>query len=162
MPLEVSRLLLRPLLLAPPFFVCHFLEEAPGFVPWFNQHVNRDITSGLFWRVNLTGLAITLVVVAIEWFSRSSLSATLAIGWLSFLMLTNGIFHIVGTIVDSEYVPGLITAIVLYLPYYFWVVVTAVKSRRIGFLTLFVASILGSTPMLIHGYFILFRGGRLF
>jgi hypothetical protein len=27
----------RALLLAPPVFVCHFLEESPGFVAWFTM-----------------------------------------------------------------------------------------------------------------------------
>ena len=31
-------------------------------------------------------------------------------------MLANALFHIVGGIVDGQYVPGLVTAIVLYLP----------------------------------------------
>jgi hypothetical protein len=31
----------RGLLFAPLVFVAHFLEESPGFVPWFNTHVTR-------------------------------------------------------------------------------------------------------------------------
>src|SRR5688572_4407678 len=96
----------RLLLLAPVIFVCHFLEESPGFVQWFNAHVARGITSGLFWRVNLSALAITLIVVSIEWFSRSAFSLTLALVWLSFLMLANAIFHMAGGLVDRQYVPG--------------------------------------------------------
>lgn len=152
----------RLLLLAPLIFVCHFLEESPGFVQWFNAHVARGITSKLFWRVNLSALAITLIVVGIDWFSRSAFSLSLAIVWLSFLMLANAIFHIVGGLVDRQYVPGLATAILLYLPYYSWLFIRAVKSKQVKLIVLVVGAVIGSVPMLLHGYLIIFRGSRLF
>lgn len=152
----------RALLLAPLIFVCHFLEESPRFVQWFNSHVARGINSGLFWRVNISALVITVMVVGIEWFSRSAFSLILAIVWLSFLMLANAMFHVVGGLVDQQYVPGLATAILLYIPYYSWLFVNAVKSAQVDVIGLVVAAVLGSMPMLIHGYLILFRGSRLF
>lgn len=150
------------LLFAPFIFVCHFLEESTQFVAWFNAHVARGITSGLFWRVNLTALVITVIVVGMEWFSRSAFSLCLAIAWLSFLMLANALFHVTGGLVDRQYVPGLVTAILLYLPYYSWLFTKAVNSHRVAAAILVVAAVLGSILMLIHGYLILFRGSRLF
>src|SRR5919199_2405813 len=152
----------RLLLLAPVIFVAHFLEESPGFVQWFNEHVARGITPGLFWRVNLSALVITLIVVGIEWFSRSALSLTLAVAWLSFLMFANALFHRAGGLADGRYVPGLATALLLYLPYYGWFFMRAVKSRRGEGVVFVVEGALGSLPMLIHGYLIVFRGSRLF
>src|ERR1700675_4164410 len=70
------------ILFAPLIFVSHFLEESSRFVIWFNSHVDRGISPGLFWRVNITALVITLIVVAFEWFSRSASSLTLAVAWL--------------------------------------------------------------------------------
>lgn len=150
------------LLLAPVIFVCHLLEESPGFVQWFNAHVARGITSGLFWRVNLFALIITLIVVAVEWFARSAFSLILAVAWLCFLMLANAVLHIAGALVDKQYVPGLATAILLYLPYYSWFFIRAVKSKRVKVIVLVVGAVLGSLPMLMHGYLIIFRGSRLF
>lgn len=152
----------RALLLAPFIFICHFLEESPGFVEWFNAHVARGITSGLFWRVNISALVITAMVVGIEWFSRSAFSLMLVIGWLSFLMLANAVFHIVGGVVDKQYVPGLVTAILLYIPYYSWLFMKAMKSKRVKVIGLVLAAVLGSLPMFMHGYLILFQGRRLF
>ena len=152
----------RAILLAPFIFVCHFLEESPTFVAWFNAHVARGITSELFWTVNICGLVITLIVVGIEWFSRSAFSLILIIAWLGFLMLANAILHIAGGLVDREYVPGLATALVLYIPYYLWLFAKALKSRKVKPAGLFVAAVLGSIPMIIHGYLIVFRGSRLF
>src|SRR4030095_16763858 len=152
----------RALLLAPLIFVCHFLEEAPGFVDWFNARVVRGITPGLFWRVNITALVITVTVIGLEWLSRSALSLTLAVAWLGCLMFANSLFHLAGAFVDRRYVPGLVTALALYLPYYLWLFVKAVKSDRVQPAILVGGAVLGAIPMLVHGYLIVFRGSRLF
>jgi hypothetical protein len=152
----------RGLLLAPFVFVAHFLEEGSGFVPWFNAHVTQGITQDLFWNVNITGLVITLIVIFGFWVSRSVASVLLVVAWLSFLMLTNAILHITGAFVDRAYVPGLATAIVLYLPYFAWVVSEVLRGRRVAPGLVAVAAVLGGIPMAVHGYRILFLGTRLF
>jgi hypothetical protein len=151
-----------PILIAPLIFVCHFLEEAPTFVPWFNAHVGRGITSGMFWRVNLTALGITLIVVAVEWSSRSGASQALVMVWFGFLMFTNAVFHITGAFVDRGYVPGLVTAVIFYLPYFSWLFGRGVKRQRLSVAASIIAAIIGGIPMAAHGYLILFRGSRLF
>ena len=150
------------IILAPFIFTGHFLEESPGFVSWFNAHVSMGITSGLFWSVNITALVITVIVTLVELFAPSSASASLVILWFSFLMLANALFHITGAIVDKRYMPGLVTAIVLYLPYYFFVASRLLKTGRLKIGWLIVLALLGSALMLIHGYLIIFRGSRLF
>lgn len=152
----------NPILLAPLIFILHFLEEAPTFVSWFNSHVARGITPGMFWRVNLTALVITLIVVAAEWLSRSSLSLILVVGWFGFLMFANAILHIVGAFVDGRYVPGLGTAVLLYVPYYLWLFVRGVKRDFVSLPLLILVAFIAAIPMLAHGYLILFRGSRLF
>ena len=112
--------------------------------------------------MSISTLVITLIVVGIEWLSRSAFSLTLVIAWLSFLMLANAILHIAAGLVDRQYVPGLVTAILLYIPYYLWLFMKAMKSERVHRAVLSVAVVLGSIPMLIHGYLIVFRGSRLF
>jgi GNAT superfamily N-acetyltransferase len=150
------------LLFAPLVFVAHFLEESPGFVAWFNDHVTRGITQDMFWTVNFTGLLITVIVCLLVWTTRSVAAVVLAVAWLSCLMLTNGVFHITGAVVDRAYVPGLATAILLYLPYCGWVAREVLRDRRIAPGLLAGAAILGAIPMAVHGYRILFLGTRLF
>ena len=154
---------LRTLLLAAPLiFTAHFSEEAPGFVTWFNAHVARGITVPLFWSVNYTALGITVAVAALEWRSNSTLSALLAIAWLSLLMFANALFHLAGALVDRAYMPGLATAILLYLPFYGWIIASAIQWRRLPRAGVAAAAILGALPMLVHGYLIVFLGSRLF
>jgi len=52
--------------------------------------------------------------------------------------------------------------ILLYLPYYSWLMAKIVKSGQIKISVLLGATVLGAIPMCIHGYRILFLGGRLF
>jgi hypothetical protein len=154
---------LRTLLLAAPLvFVAHFLEEGPGFVAWFNAHVARGITEPLFWSVNYTALAITVAVVALEWIDRSAVSATVAVAWLSFLMFANALFHLAGALADRAYMPGLVTALLLYLPFYGLVVARAIRGSRVPRGALAAAALLGALPMLAHGSLIVFHGSRLF
>jgi hypothetical protein len=150
------------LLAAPVIFVAHFMEEAPGFVTWFNAHVARGISDSLFWTVNYTALAITIAVVLLEWLSSTALSASLVIAWLSFLMFANALLHLAGALVDRAYMPGLVTALLLYLPFYGWVVSRALQMRRLPRSAVATAAVLGAVPMLAHGYLIIFRGSRLF
>ncbi len=159
---QASDPLSRGLLLAPLVFVAHFLEEGPGFVAWFNAHVTTGITTSLFWTVNATALLITVLVALAVQTTRSAEAVVLTVAWLSFLMLTNAIFHITGAIVDRGYVPGLATAILLYLPYCGWVARQIVRTRRIAPGLLVAAAVLGAIPMAVHGYRILFLGTRLF
>jgi uncharacterized protein with HXXEE motif len=105
---------------------------------------------------------ITIIVVLAELFAPSLISVSLVVLWFSFLMFANALFHITASLVDQTYTPGLVTAIVLYIPYYLLILAGIVKTKRIktGFLAGLILA--GSLPMLIHGYMILFLGGRLF
>jgi hypothetical protein len=152
----------RVLLLAPIVFIIHVLEESRTFVPWLNSHVTPGTTQNAFWNVNLIGLLITGILSLGFWATRSTASLFLIVAWLSFLMLTNAIFHITGTIVDRAYVPGVVSAIVLYLPYCAWVLVRVFRSRSLPFGVVSAAVVVGGLPMAVHGYQILFLGTRLF
>jgi len=159
---RVSERLRRGILLAPLVFAAHFLEESSSFVPWFNARVARGITQDFFWTVNATGLLITVFLTSGLWATRSASAALVMVAWLSFVMLTNGIFHITGAIVDRGYVPGLVSAVVLYLPYCAWVAAQVVRHRCLPTGLLVAAAVLGGVPMAVHGYRILFLGTRLF
>jgi hypothetical protein len=166
--METSRRPLRSasfhtlLLAAPLIFVAHVAEEAPGFVTWVNAHIDRDITQEMFWTVNLTGLGMTLLVVLFEWVSRSKVSAVVALAWLGLIMVGNAVLHTTGALVDRAYAPGVITALLLYVPFSAWVIARVVQTRRLSALAATIAVVLGTLPMLAHGYMILFRGTRLF
>jgi len=162
MDVPTTNLLPRILLWAPLVFICHVLEEAPKFVEWFNAHVTRGIDFTIFLQVNLSGLVITVLVIGMYWFARSGFALSLVVAWFSFLMFANALLHLAGSIVDKNYAPGVITALLLYLPYYFFVMTKIFKTGQLRASLMFGAAALGAIPMCIHGYRILFLGSRLF
>jgi len=98
--------------------------------------------------------------LGIAFCARSAAAQILTIGWFGFLMGSNALFHITGAVVDRSYVPGLVSAALLYVPFYSWLLVRSAK--RVNVVVLVGAALAGATPMLVHGYLILFRGSRLF
>lgn len=150
------------LVAAPVIFAAHVLEEAPGFVTWVNERIDRDITQSSFWAVNIVALIITLAVVLFEWTRQSKSSAIAAVVWLGFLMYGNALIHIAASVVDRGYVPGVVTALMLYLPFIVLVVTGLKRSGRVPPPVIALSLVLGSLPMLLHGYMIHFRGTRLF
>ena len=149
-------------LLAPVVFAIHVLEESPGFVNWFNSLVARGITQDLFLTVNVTAFVITtlLAALAAATAERALMIATLA--WLAFLMFANAVFHIVATVVHQRYCPGVVTATLLYLPYFLWLAALVRKRFAVGLPALVPLVLLAGIPMYAHGYLIVFRGSRLF
>jgi hypothetical protein len=77
-------------------------------------------------------------------------------------MFANALLHITGAIVDAAYMPGLITAAVLYLPFWTLVIARIVRLRRLPRAGIVIAGAVGALPMVAHGYLIIFRGSRLF
>jgi hypothetical protein len=149
-------------LLAPVIFAVHVAEEAPGFVEWFNSLVPRGISPSLFFSVNATAFIITLILAGLLAATCERVVATLTLAWLGFLMLANAVFHLVAAVVHVRYCPGVVTATVLYLPYFAWFFWVVVRHLRVPALVAVGAALVGSVPMAAHGYLIVFRGDRLF
>ena len=159
---DPSRRTARLALLAPPLFAVHWLEEAPDFVAWANAHVDRGIDQALFNQVNLGGLVVTIVVALAHYFARSGASLAATAAWLGFLMAGNAVLHVVAALIDGGYVPGVISAAALYIPFFCLFLAAAARERRVPAVVLMMATVLGALPMLLHGYLILFNRSRLF
>lgn len=148
----------RIALFAPLVFILHAAEEAPTFVSWFNSLVQPGISQQLFLQVNASVFVITIVLALFATLANEKTAVLVFLGWLSFFMFANAIFHVIATLVHTRYSPGTITAVTLYLPYFFWFL-----SRLRGDWAAIVAAIVvGSVPMFVHGYLIVFKGERFF
>jgi hypothetical protein len=82
--------------------------------------------------------------------------------WVGFLMLANGMLHIVGTIAHARYCPGVVTGTLLYLPYGVLLLRRIVRDLQVSPVAVLGVAALGAMPMLVHGYLIVFRASRLF
>jgi len=146
----------------PRLFVVHVVEEAPGFVAWFNSLVTPGIYQPLFLSVNGVALTITLIVGFGVASAREPMSGIIGAAWVGFLMLANAVFHIVATISLSRYCPGVVTATLIYLPVSALFFRAVVRELGISSLVVAAVALLAGTPMFIHGYLIVFQGSRLF
>ena len=154
---------LRKLVLAAPFvFILHVLEEAPGFVAWFNSLVPRGIAQDLFLTVNAVALTITVLIALLVVAAPNAASGLILAAWVGFLMLANGLFHLVGTIAHARYCPGVITGTVLYIPFGILLLRWIIRDLDLRPLLILGTAALGAVPMLAHGYLIVFRASRLF
>jgi hypothetical protein len=154
---------LRKLVLLAPFiFILHVLEEAPGFVAWFNSLVPRGITQSLFLTVNAVALTVTVAIALFVAASPDKVSGLVLAAWVGFLMLANGVLHIVGTIAHARYCPGVVTGTLLYLPYGVLLLRKTVRDLELRPGVVLGTAALGGVPMLVHGYLIVFQASRLF
>ena len=152
---------LRIVALAPFILLAHVFEESFGFVEWFNRYAEPDLTVRGFYVLSTIALAVTagLAAAGMRW--REYHLGLVLIAWLSFLMLANGGLHIAASFMFNEYVPGAITSVVLYLPYF--LIVTVAISRRfdVPARAVFIVTVLGAVPMLMQGLSVLLAGRRL-
>jgi len=123
-----------------PLYMLHQYEEHDN--DRFRQFVNRQISGGrealsplAVFVINIPGVwGVILVSFALAWNVRPGLGL-IAI----YLVLVNGVAHIVAAIAMRRYNPGLITALVLFLPVgglAWWILQDAnpsVKDHAIGF-----------------------------
>jgi hypothetical protein len=150
------------ILLAPIIFLMHAAEETPGFVKWFNNLVTPGISQSLFLSVNAFAFIITIILAGMLAVTKKRFAAILMLAWLGFLMLANALFHLAAAIAYIKYCPGVVTAVILYLPYFVWFFRIAVRYLNVHPVEAFISSFIGSIPMAVHGYLIVFRGDRLF
>jgi hypothetical protein len=146
---------------APLLFAAHFAEEIPGFVEWVNSHVAQGMTDEWFWQANIVVLIITTIIAVIVWSNRSTPATLAAVIWLSFMMGANSLVHITASLALRQYVPGVATASLLYVPFFPLVLVYA-RRRGVSWIALLAAAVVGALPMFIQGYLIIFEGTRLF
>lgn len=161
--MDLSWITLRRFALAMPLvFAAHGFEEAVGgFFLWFNDRVEPDLSWNKFMAVGFTALAISTFVGAFLADKRNRAMATIASAWVGFLMLGNGIAHITAAIVEVDWVPGLATAAILYLPYSLLLYAAIVVECAQPVWRIALAALLGAFPMFIQGWLVIFEGESL-
>lgn len=101
--------------LAPVAYAVHIAEEAPRFVVWTRLYpglFSKTLSTGEFVATNAVLMLVVLAAVALC--RRRSLAvAGLAVASWQF---SNAVFHIALTLTSGVYSPGVVTAIVIYVP----------------------------------------------
>lgn len=147
---------------APLLFLLHVVEEYPRLIPWLNSLLRQDITTAEFFALNAFAFMMLAGLTAFAVIDPGPVSALLFLTLVSVMMAWNALFHVLATLKLGAYAPGVITSVALYVPYTVLVTRAAWRERlaRIG--ALGTACVVGAGTMGVHGFLILFRGGRLF
>jgi hypothetical protein len=97
-----------------PAYLAHVGEEwFGGFPEWVGTVVGRSLPRSAFLLIN--GVALALLVAAIRAALRADRHGWIAVA-VATIVLVNTVVHAAGAALTASYSPGLITAVVLYVP----------------------------------------------
>ncbi|CAA0079479.1 Uncharacterised protein [Zhongshania aliphaticivorans] len=102
--------------LAPLAYLVHILEESQQFAAWASTHFAGGFTTAQFVKNNLiimgilVGLSVLVTLHPRKWTAL-----------LHFYQLCAGMFHMGATAYIGVYSPGLLSAILLYLPVSYYI-----------------------------------------
>jgi uncharacterized protein with HXXEE motif len=98
-----------------PAFAAHVGEEWVGDFPhWIGTIVGRPLPAGGFFIVN--GIGLLLVIAGIRAAVRQERYGWIAVA-VATIALVNTLAHAAGAALTASYSPGLISAVVLYVPF---------------------------------------------
>ena len=97
-----------------PAYLIHVAEEwFAGFPRWVAIVAGRPVPDAAFLIIN--AIAIVLLIVGIRSATQAEESGWIAVA-IAAIALINTVFHAGGSVLTGTYSPGLISAVVLYVP----------------------------------------------
>lgn len=116
-----------------------FMGDQYHFLNWAYRS-GVDISPFSVVIINLTGYLIALAPL---FFKPPTKAFALVYLFGAGILLANGMFHLGGATIQSDYSPGMITALFLFLPLYIKSILLAVE-RMVSFKLIFALSLYGS------------------
>ena len=130
--------------LFPAAFTLHVLEEYPGFTRWAQFYASDKFTQQDYKRIHLFGIVMSAITVAIVSRHPNPIIVFLFFAFiLAPSLLFNSVFHGGASIMTRDYCPGVITAVLLYLPVFVFLSRLAWRENLIGLRSLAAILILG-------------------
>jgi len=97
-----------------PAYLIHLAEEwFGGFPAWVALIVERPVPETAFVAIN--AVALMLVIIGLRAATQAEANGWIAVA-VATIVLVNTFFHLVGAALTSSYSPGVISAVVLYVP----------------------------------------------
>jgi hypothetical protein len=116
----------------------------------------------MFMAITGTAFVVTTLVAAQLAVSRGRAIAFVATAWVGLLMFANGLVHVAASIVDGGYVPGLGTAVLLYLPLSLLLFAAITVECGLSRIAVAAVALLAGIPMFVQGWLVIAEGSRLF
>lgn len=97
-----------------PAFAIHVAEEwFGGFTTWVAPFAGGTMSADAFLGIN--GVAMLLLVIGVRAASREESNGWIAVT-IATIALINTVSHLAGAAMTNSYAPGLISAVILYVP----------------------------------------------
>jgi uncharacterized protein with HXXEE motif len=103
--------------LFPPAFILHVVEEWPRFTRWAQTHASEQFTQHDYNAIHVAGIFASVLGATLVWLFPNRAVVLL---FLTFLLAPsvcfNALFHAGASLLTRTYCPGVVTAILIYLP----------------------------------------------
>lgn len=142
---EREKFLTRLIWLFPIAYVFHIAEESNGFANWVTNVLGGQMTIKPFIINNSIFMLVLLTLCFTAARKQESWSTFLLFFWVSAQEFWNFIFHIYTQFKFNAYSPGYFTAILLYLPVYFYLSYICLRERFLPWRLWLIAFILSIT-----------------
>jgi len=103
--------------LFPPAFMLHVVEEWPQFTCWAQTHTSEQFTRRDYNAIHVAGIFASILGATLVWLFPNPAVVLL---FFTFLfapsVFFNALFHAGASLLTRTYCPGVVTAILIYLP----------------------------------------------
>jgi hypothetical protein len=123
--------------LFPAAFTLHVIEERPAFTQWARKYASDLFTQRDYDKIHFAGIVSAFVLAAVV-----SHYPNVVIVFLFFAFILapglffNTFFHAGASLMTREYCPGVVTALMVYLPVFFFIAHLAWRESLINAATL--------------------------
>ena len=103
--------------LFPPAFILHVVEEWPQFTRWAQIHASEQFTRRDYNAIHVAGIFASVLGATLVWLFPNPAVVLL---FFTFLLapsvVFNALFHAGASLLTRTYCPGVVTAVLIYLP----------------------------------------------
>jgi hypothetical protein len=108
--------------LFPAAFMLHVIEERPAFTRWARKHASELFTQRDYDRIHFAGIVSAVVLAALVSYFPNAVVVFIFFAFiLTPGLFFNTFFHAGASLITHDYCPGVVTAVTLYLPVFFFI-----------------------------------------
>lgn len=116
--------------LFPVAFSLHVTEEVCCFTAWAQKYASPEFTFNDYLKIHFAGVVLAVLAALILWLYANKILVFLFFAFMfAPAVFWNVFFHVGATVYFGTYCPGLITALIIYLPLFAFISRKALNDR---------------------------------